>query len=109
MSRDQANFVDLCLAGRAFPDEIDDYIDRWHDGKTGRPLHEFLGMTHVEYSLWVERPEYLKLIISSRKRGESIENPSALLPQLRMAARADSQQDAEEMIEWLKRTGRIEG
>ena len=37
--------------------EIDDLIDEWHDGDDSRDLNEFLGMTHEEYTTWVERPK----------------------------------------------------
>jgi hypothetical protein len=34
---------------------IDDLIDRWHEGGTGMELHEFLGMSQDEYRAWVEQ------------------------------------------------------
>ena len=47
-------FISNCLAGKAFMDEIDDYVARWHSGLAGKnqELHEFLGMSWEEYSLW---------------------------------------------------------
>lgn len=29
-------------------------MDKWHDGESKLSLHEFLGMTEEEYSVWVE-------------------------------------------------------
>ncbi len=29
-------------------------MDKWHDSDTKMSLHEFLGMTEEEYSVWVE-------------------------------------------------------
>lgn len=49
-------FIDLCAAGLESPENIDDWIDRWHvDPNTadGAVLHDHLGMTRAEYALWV--------------------------------------------------------
>ncbi len=35
-------------------DEIDDLIDEWHAGNSGKSLPEFLGMTDQEFKAWVE-------------------------------------------------------
>lgn len=32
------------------PDELDDYVDAWHDSDSALPLHEYLGMTQEEYA-----------------------------------------------------------
>lgn len=37
--------------------DIDDFIDLWHKTDTGCSLHEYLGMSWEEYSLWLENPE----------------------------------------------------
>lgn len=36
------------------PEEVDDAIERWHTGDSELPLHEFLGWSRQEYSIWVE-------------------------------------------------------
>lgn len=108
MSHNQSTFIDLCLSGRASVDEIDDFVDLWHGGGTDIPLHDYLGLTRPEYALWVEKPESLKYIISSRKNGQPTGDFPSVAQTVTMAARAGSPEDAEEMVEWLKRTGRIE-
>jgi len=50
-------FMDEYLAGRATQDDIDDWIEEWHQGDSGLEAHEFLGLTWPEYSRWVERDE----------------------------------------------------
>ena len=68
MSKTESNFVARCLAGDALVDDIDDYIDRWHDGE-GSPdesLAEFLGFTDEEYKLWAENPDFLPFILNAR-------------------------------------------
>lgn len=48
-------FMDDVGAGSATPDQIDDYIDNWHDSaENGTPLHTFLGLTWDEYKRWAE-------------------------------------------------------
>jgi hypothetical protein len=72
MSRETANFVDLCLSGEALSEEIDDYVEAWHEGGSGLPLHAFLGMTREEYGSWVEEPSILNVILEARMRGKPI-------------------------------------
>lgn len=61
-------FIDLCLTGKAQATEIDDYVDRWHHAKDAdMELHEYLGMTWDEYSLWATKPSVLPDILSARK------------------------------------------
>ena len=69
MSRKTANFVDLYLGGQAVADEIDDYVEAWHEGGSGLPLYTFLGMTREEYGSWVEDPSVLSEILEARIRG----------------------------------------
>lgn len=38
-------------------ERIDDAIDRWHEGSSGIPLREHLGMTSDQYAAFVERCE----------------------------------------------------
>ena len=69
MSREAGNFVGLCLSGEALADEIDDYVEAWHEGGSGLPLYTVLGMTREEYSSWVEDPSVLSEILEARMRG----------------------------------------
>lgn len=64
------SFVEQCINGNASLDEIDDYIDAWHDSDsdTEIELHEHLGMTWKEYSIWAIKPSSLAEIVNIRKR-----------------------------------------
>lgn len=64
---DQAKFVDLCLAEKAALDEIDDFVDRWHAAPQGQELHDYLGMSEEEYSLWLRVPDALAYILEARR------------------------------------------
>ncbi|MBL0264839.1 MAG: hypothetical protein IPQ05_13460 [Leptospiraceae bacterium] len=57
------NFITLCILSFNLIDDIDDFIDKWHESESSLTLHEYLGMTHDEYKLWPEKPESLKFII----------------------------------------------
>ena len=65
------SFVDLCAAGKARADDIDDYVDDWHANPRGRELHAFLGLNRDQYALWVRRPDAIDEIIKER-RGQSV-------------------------------------
>lgn len=67
MYRSDATFVEACLVGTATADEIDDYVDRWHDGHGPGTLPETLGMTDEEYNMWVMRPETLDAILLAHR------------------------------------------
>lgn len=37
------SFIEKCLSGQALLDEVDFYIDQWHNGNSDVPLHTYLG------------------------------------------------------------------
>ena len=49
-----SNFINDVINADAILDEIDDYIEKWHDSDTDCSVFEYLGMTEEEYFLWVE-------------------------------------------------------
>ncbi|MFG2410941.1 hypothetical protein [Streptomyces goshikiensis] len=102
-------FVEDALTGDAGLDDIDSYVDAWHDTEDGDlELHEFLGMTWDEYRLWVEKPSTLRYIVSAHRSGTSVvEVLAKSQSELALAARADSTNDAESALTWLRKTGRI--
>lgn len=66
---DDLRFIHQVLEGYVLADEIDDFIDRWHDDDTDMELHDYLGLTRQEYSLFVEHPDYVNMIVAARKMG----------------------------------------
>jgi hypothetical protein len=111
-------FIELLVDGRALADDADDFVDQWSDSQDRRPLHEFLGMSWDEYSLWVEQPAFLRYIVVARLRGKSTRNVErgevhaiseySSPRELAAVARASDSKDAQGVLDWLKRTGRIE-
>ncbi len=45
-------------------DEIDDYVEKWHNSDSHCSVSEYLGMTEEEYFLWTEDNSNLKYIVS---------------------------------------------
>lgn len=64
-----SNFIHDCLSGDATVNDIDDYIDVWHTSNSAEELHQFLGMTEDEYSLFVTNPNCLLSIVAAHKEG----------------------------------------
>jgi hypothetical protein len=101
MSKDR-NFVSLALSGEALTEEIDDYVDQWHNNPNGLSLHDYLGMNREEYALWLSSPDTLPLIIASRKLAmplDAIANDN--LRTMRLAARADDTTKIKRLEAWL--------
>lgn len=61
--------MDLCISGKTQPSDVDDYVSRWHDGHSNKPLHEFLGMTIEEYCIWVKFNDVISDLVRLRKIG----------------------------------------
>lgn len=101
------SFIDLCLSGDVLEDEVDSFVDSWHeDDETALELHEYLGMSWEEYSVWATRPSILPFILSARKNGTSFD-VELNQERLALAARAETAEEAQRMESWLKLIGKI--
>lgn len=60
------NFIQQVKDGNVKIEQIDEFVDQWHNGTSPLELHEFLGMTKDEYSLWVTHPQYLEDIVKKK-------------------------------------------
>ena len=69
---ERRTFLSFALAGEVTTDEIDNYIDQWHDNPIGLSLHDYLGMDREEFGLWLDSPDLLPLIITSRKLNQPL-------------------------------------
>jgi hypothetical protein len=63
-------FLQKFIDGEANSNEINDYVDEWHEEfEDGVELYEFLGFTKEEYKSWAEDPDYnLHDILSNARR-----------------------------------------
>lgn len=105
----KATFVEDALTGVSGVEDIDSYVGAWHDGEgSDLELHEFLGMTWDEYRLWVEKPNTLRYILSAHRNGHTVsEELIKSQSELALAARAGSVDEAESVLTWLRKTGRL--
>lgn len=63
-------YVEACLEGDAHLDEVDNWVDAWHDdvpGSENRSLEEFLGFTAEEYARWARNGAALQEILENRR------------------------------------------
>lgn len=67
-----SSFIELCLRGDRAPEEIDDFVDEWHEQSPGIPLHKFLGMTEAEYNLWAADSSVLHCVLDARRSGRDV-------------------------------------
>jgi len=102
------SFIDKCINGDSLLDEVDDYVDAWHDDTSDNAeLYQYLGMTWQEYSLWVTNPNILGEIVDARRKGLSLENAPPNEIQA-LAARASSKEEAQRVMSWLKKIGKLD-
>jgi hypothetical protein len=99
-------FFDLYSQGQALPDEIDDFIDIWHEGADQRakslPLHEYLGLTMDEYGLWVQDPDTLPQILVARRESRPLaEVMNDYVNELPLADRAADDATVKALRAWL--------
>lgn len=102
-------FIQLSLRGQVMLDEIDDYIDHWHENPGSVQLHEFLGMTWEEYSLWVASPGALAYIVKARHEKSSlVDVVNDNFVDYRLAARSDDMSQVKQIEAWLRNQGKID-
>jgi hypothetical protein len=104
----QRAFIELCLEGKVVSDDIDGFVDRWHETPAGRELHDYLGMTPEEYSLWVRVPDALTYIIKARHEKKLLADAIVEGCQdLRPSARSDDRFKFARLQKWLKEKGEV--
>ena len=102
------SFFDLYSRGDVAPDDIHDFIGRWHEDHEpwarGMPLHEYLGLTHDEYEVWLYDPYSLPCILQARQPGGNlVDIMTARHAQLRATDRGEDGTITFSLGNWLKR------
>lgn len=100
-----SSFIEKCLKGRALLEEVDEYVENWHEDDQGEALHSFLGMTRGEYGLWLADPDVLPFIVDAHRRNISVSESIEEFQRLPLAARSDSPTKATQLLAWLKTQG----
>ena len=98
-----SNFIIDCINGDALMEDVNDYIDKWHDGDSSLSLHEFLGMTDKEYMLFVEDENYLGSIITAHRYNKNV--ASIIQDEIAIAARSDNANNTIKLQKWLESEG----
>ena len=108
MSNQLGTFVERCARGELLLEEIDDFVDEWHDEDYEEELHEYLGMTLEEYSLWVADPDVLPFIVTAHIEQKSVADVLYELERLPLAARSDQPDKAMRLMKWLRKKGKLD-
>jgi hypothetical protein len=107
MLAEPKTFIELAMNGEAVADEIEDFIENWHESSDERPLYTYLGMTRDEYSLWLNNADNLSLILSARHRGQPLidaVNDNYLAAQVNTGG-TERTARASELRDWLGQFG----
>lgn len=105
----QPTFLELYSRGHVMADEIDDFIDRWHEQEPENsdphtPLSAFLGMAPEEYEAWVHDSSILPHIVRARMEGLSLDEVTHQhMDDMLLAARATDQTAIRALQTWLER------
>lgn len=103
-----ATFLDRYLNGEVLSEDIDDFIDIWHQNPAGKEIYEFLGMSEKEYALWLRDPDTLPQIVRARRAGLPLEVVlRAALEEFPIAARSANAIKIDRLLHWLKQRGKI--
>jgi cytoskeletal protein CcmA (bactofilin family) len=99
-------FFDLYSRGHALADEIDNFIDQWHEGADPEarilPLHDYLGLTRDEYEIWVLNPDMLPHILIARREARTLPDVvNKYLDQLPVGGRASDGATIRALRGWL--------
>jgi hypothetical protein len=99
-------FLELYAAGNVAAEDIDDFIDAWHesDAKEKRTLAQFLGMTEDEYTVWLASRKALPMIAAAQREGRALTDVVAEhLDDLRHNGRSVDQTAIRVLSNWLSR------
>jgi len=105
------SFFDLYSRGEVAPDDIEDFVGRWHKDlepwARGMPLHEYLGLSHVEYEVLLCDPFALPSILQARQTGGTLADiMTQRYTELRAADRRADQATIFSLGNWLKAQSR---
>lgn len=59
-------FIQLYIENKVNENDIDEYINEWHNSLNQESIYDFLGMTLDEYARWLYNPNILIKIKEER-------------------------------------------
>lgn len=85
------NFIDDFFSEGLLIDDIDDYVEFWHNHDSNDTLREFLGLTEYEYEVWMqEGNDVVRDILYCRRHNITLEDYSKMSKGEKIAARSYS-------------------
>ena len=107
MSKRHETFVSACLSGTALLDDVDDWVEAWHETPDEVSLDEYLGFSDEEGALWAELPESLRFIIAAHRYRKSVKTILQSRDDFALAARAGDSEKATAVLDWLRQHNRL--
>jgi hypothetical protein len=101
------------LAGNAMLEDVDDWVEAWHTAG-GAPngvrqsLDEYLGLSSDEADLWVEQPVALRFAVAAHRYHRPVQEILESKDEQAVRARAGAPEAARQVLDWLRKTGRLE-
>ncbi len=65
-----STFFELYMQDKATIDDLDVFLEKWHNENDSRTINEFLGLTEKQYYSWCENPSKLKQELDAIKNGQ---------------------------------------
>lgn len=98
-----SSFLSLALRGEVLSDEIEDFVEAWHESDSLMDIHDYLGMTFDEYSLWVSDPDAIDTILAARHMHKPLKEAvnDNIRIQERIAARSDEARKLVTLTRWI--------
>lgn len=99
----EPTFMSLALDGSVLSDEIESFVEAWHQSDSTLEVFEYLGMSFEEYSLWVSDPEAIDTILIARYSDRPLREAvnDNLRVQERIAARSDEAGKLAVLTRWI--------
>lgn len=121
-ARIKMNFKEKLIKDDITVDCIDDFVSQWHESDSTLLLHEYLGLTDYEYSIYVELGEKELLNLLCRKYKKviriTVEIPAQFIQEentfvvineeLNLSGYGNTIQEAEEMFRTVYETHTLE-
>lgn len=98
---DYTPFLELALKGKVLYDEVDNFVDAWHENDKHMSLSSYLGMTSEEYSAWIVDPDVIPQIITARRFSIPLGEQLSTAYEQRLAARSGDADQMAAMKRWL--------
>ncbi len=99
-------FYEKYVIGEALAEDINDYVELWHESDVDCEIYEFLGFTKDEYFLWVDNESNLNYILEAKYKNTTVKDLIEEYEKGDMIA-ARNVEDLDAFKSWLKKTGRI--